>query len=199
MRACVLTEGGMAFWNTVQWLFGTEASGLGFGQMVARAVVAYCLGGALVRLFRDMRLLGRYAAFDYVLATILGSTLSRGINGTSAFLQTLVAGCALVVVHALFSAVALRSARIAHLIKGDRIALLEAGEARQNNLAEVGMTERDLEEAIRLRVPVSDPGRLETLYLERNGGFGVVQRKSTPKVVEVAVEAGVKTIRIELG
>jgi len=35
-------------------------------------------------------------------------------------------------------------------------------------------------------------------YLERNGGISVIPRKPEPRVLEVAVEEGVQTVRIEV-
>jgi hypothetical protein len=34
--------------------------------------------------------------------------------------------------------------------------------------------------------------------LERNGDIGVIERERPPRVLEVAVEAGVQTVRIRL-
>ncbi len=68
-----------------------------------------------------------------------------------------------------------------------------------HNLRSAGIIEEDLVEAVRLKVPISDPRRLDGLVLERNGGIGVVQRPPEPKILEISVKDGVQTLRIETG
>jgi uncharacterized membrane protein YcaP (DUF421 family) len=51
---------------------------------------------------------------------------------------------------------------------------------------------------LRLHGNVEDFSRVRAAYKERNGDVSVVRCEREPKVVEIAVEAGVKTLRIEL-
>ncbi len=185
----------MHLWHAV---FGGSPHDLTTWQMLARAVVAYAVGLALVRVFREMRLLGKYAPFDTVLAIMLGSTLSRAINGTPLFGETLVASLGLVLVHTALGTAAYHSQLVGDAIKGRKQALLEGGAIQRDGLKRVRLTEADLEEALRLKVPVTDRASVDAVYLERNGGVGVVSRPAKPHVIEVAVEAGVKIVRIEL-
>ena len=71
---------------------------LAMGQIVLRAIFVFLVWLVIVRL-ADRRLLGKYSAFDVVLAVMLGSILSRAINGSAPLWGTLVAAAVLVVMH----------------------------------------------------------------------------------------------------
>jgi uncharacterized membrane protein YcaP (DUF421 family) len=60
------------------------------------------------------------------------------------------------------------------------------------------LSEGDLDEALRLNGRVEDRRKVKEARFERNGRVSVVQR-AEPKVVEVRVEDGVQTVRIEIG
>ena len=81
-------------------LLGLHAAvdALTWGQFAARTVVVFALGIFLVRI-ADRRFLGRNAGFDVLLAIVLGSVLSRAINGQAPFLPTLAASVLLVLLH----------------------------------------------------------------------------------------------------
>lgn len=55
------------------------------------ALMLVCLG--------EKRLLGKNTAFDVVIGIILGSVLSRAINGSASLLPTIIAGLVLVGMH----------------------------------------------------------------------------------------------------
>ena len=61
-----------------------------------------------------------------------------------------------------------------------------------------GLTTRDLDEALRLQGEHPDSAQIDLAYLERNGSISLVPRKPQPRVLDVAVEHGVQTVRIEL-
>jgi uncharacterized membrane protein YcaP (DUF421 family) len=56
----------------------------------------------------------------------------------------------------------------------------------------------DLLGALRLNGSTEDASRVESAWLERNGDISVLKQKRDPKVIEVKVEPGVQTIRIEV-
>jgi uncharacterized membrane protein YcaP (DUF421 family) len=60
------------------------------------------------------------------------------------------------------------------------------------------MTEHDLWEDLRGK-GVSDLKQVDEARLERNGNLSVITVKSDPKVIEVRVQDGVQTVRIEIG
>ena len=57
---------------------------LGYGQIILRALIVF-IGSLIIVRLGAKRFLGRKTIFDFILAFILGSMLSRAINGSSPF------------------------------------------------------------------------------------------------------------------
>ncbi|HEX6202511.1 MAG TPA: YetF domain-containing protein [Thermoanaerobaculia bacterium] len=190
-------EMGEAVLAAVRHLLGIDVppTELTLGQVTARAVVVYAAGLAILRL-GEHRFLGKNTAFDVVLGFILGSMLSRAVNGSAALGPTL-AGCvALVALHWLFAAMALRSHRFGHLIKGGPRQLVRDGEIDWRALRRNRITRRDLEEAVRSQGKRADLADVDEAYFERSGQISVIPRRGEPRVVEVEVADGVQTVRL---
>jgi uncharacterized membrane protein YcaP (DUF421 family) len=148
---------------------------LTWGQFAARTVVVFLLGILLVRV-ADRRFLGRNAGFDVLLAIVLGSVLSRGINGQAPFLPTLGASVLLVFLHRLVGALACRWSAFSKLIKGDAIVLVKDGVRRPDAMRRVDISEDDLEENLRVNANVAKVEDVAEARLERNGLISAVKR-----------------------
>ena len=94
-----------------------NAEDLGAGAMALRTVVIYVFTLAIVRL-GSRRLLSKPSAFDVIVAIMVGSIMSRAINGTAPFVPTMLAGIVLVVMHWLLASLALRMHWISATVKG---------------------------------------------------------------------------------
>ena len=176
----------------------SDLHALTLGHMVARAAVIYVIGLAVIRLGRN-RLLGRNTGFDIVLGIIVGSMLSRGINGAAPPIATLGAVLCLVLLHWGLSSLAFHSGWFDRLLKGRRESLVEDGQVQTETLRRAEISRQDLHEALRLVAQIDDPGQVRHAYIERNGRISVVPRlRDEPRVVEVAVHDGVQTVRVEL-
>ena len=68
------------------------------GQMALRAILMYASALFLVRI-GSKRFLSQATPFDIIVAVMLGSILSRAINGSAPFVATVIAGGALVGLH----------------------------------------------------------------------------------------------------
>src|ERR1700709_2677256 len=90
---------------------------LTFLQMGLRSLVVFVFGIIIVRL-GDRRLLGRNADFDMLLLVILGSVLSRAINGQASFFPTLGVSALLIFFHHLLGVLACHSDGFSKLVKG---------------------------------------------------------------------------------
>src|SRR3954463_1921526 len=102
----------------------SEALGLGVNpndlaarQMALRALVVYVAGLAIVRLAKK-RFMGRHSAFDGVLMVMLGSVLSRGVNGVAGLFGTLGAALVLIALHWIVGFGAFWSHTFGDLVKG---------------------------------------------------------------------------------
>jgi hypothetical protein len=85
------------FISAIERAFGSTArmNDLTTGQMSLRAVVVFVLWLVIVRV-ADKRMLGKYSAFDVLVAVILGAVLGRTINGSAPFWGSMAAAAVLV-------------------------------------------------------------------------------------------------------
>lgn len=175
---------------------GREAQALSAGQMAGRAVVLYVATLAIVRLGKK-RFLSRASAFDVIVGIVIGSIASRAITGNAPILPSLAATAAVVGLHWLVSAVAVRWYGFGRLIKGRDEVLIRQGVVDERALRAAHMTRRDLGEALREQ-GVTDATGVQQANLERDGKVSVAKAKGNHRVVDVAVAPGVQTIRIEI-
>ena len=166
-------------------------------QMAVRTVFMYAFALAIIRL-GSQRFLSRASAFDVIVAIMLGSILSRAINGSAPFLPTLASGAALVGVHWLLAALAFRLKWLGPIVKGEPVPLVRDGTLDRDAMRRVGVGEHDLMQALRTQSGVTDPARVRLATLERDGSISVLSADKEPRVVEVSVEQGVQTVRVEL-
>ncbi len=177
---------------------GLEPKVITLPQMLLRTVILYGFTLIVLRV-GDRRFLSKQNAFDVVIAILLGSVLSRAINGSAPFFETLGAGLILVVAHWLTAVAAFRWTRFGRLVKGQPEVLIRDGDIDWDHMRGSAITENDLREMLRTSAHLNDPGKVKLSYLERNGRISVIPRPSGPQVVEVAVQDGVQTVRIQLG
>ncbi|MCE5267284.1 MAG: DUF421 domain-containing protein [Planctomycetaceae bacterium] len=184
----------------LMFVFGGDAPvrPLAVGQVAARALVVYAIGLTMIRLAKS-RLLGNATPLDVVLAVVIGSLLSRGINGAASISGTAAACAALVALHWLVTKLACRSHRFGNLVKGHCRLLVDNGQVQRAALERSHLSEADLLEELRLNANVDDLDRVERAYKERSGQISGVRRKAKLRVLDVpVVNDGVRTIRIEI-
>jgi uncharacterized membrane protein YcaP (DUF421 family) len=187
-------------WHGLQWLFGAgkEVRNIDVLQVCFRALFIYLFGWLILRLGNN-RFLGQETAFDVVLGFVLGSVLSRAINGTSPILLALAAAAALVGFHHLLAWATFRSHRLGRIFKGQPQVVVLDGRLLPEGARRYRLSPGDLEEALRLHAHLTDPSQVQEARVERNGDLSVIARREGPRVVEVRVEQGVQTVRIEIG
>ena len=108
-----------AFQDLLLALLGADgqAKDLTFLQISLRGLIIFLAGLGLVRI-GDRRSLSERTAFDVVFLILIGSTLSRAINGSAPFFVTIGAAIVLMLIHRFFSFVAARSHKFGLIIKG---------------------------------------------------------------------------------
>jgi uncharacterized membrane protein YcaP (DUF421 family) len=130
---------------------------------------------------------------------MLGSIMSRAIDGSTPFFTTMLAGAVLLGLHWLFAVLAYKTSWFGSYVKGERVLLIEDGEIQREGMRQAKITHNDLTQAIRLNTNQTDPSKVKLAYLERDGQISITPFKREPRVLDVSVEDGVQTIRIELG
>lgn len=186
-------------WDGLRWALGIGADPKSFTalQVCLRAVVIY-LGGLLVLRVGENRFLGKFTAFDIILGFVLGGILSRAVNGSGPLIPTLLATALLVSLHFVLARTSFHSRRFGQVVKGMPQVLVKDGEIVWEGMRAKSLSERDLEEALRLKASLTSCEQVEEARFERNGDISVIKKKTEPTVVEIAVRDGVQTVRIEL-
>ncbi len=176
---------------------GLDAKEVDALQMALRTALIYAFSLAVIRL-GSKRFLSQASAFDVIVAIMIGSVMSRGINGGTGLIPTLAGGSVLVALHWLFAVLAYHMDWFGPLVKGRPVKLIEDGQVQEEAMRGSSLSKNDLEEALRLEGKKPDPSRVQLAYLERDGSISVIPTKPEPRVFTVSVADGVQTIRIEL-
>jgi uncharacterized membrane protein YcaP (DUF421 family) len=178
-------------------LFGGDspASPLRWYQIALRGAFVYLVGLVLVRLGKS-RLLSKATPLDVILAFVLGSVLSRGINGTASLSGTVVAAATLIGLHWWFTRLACSSDRWGWLIKGESKLLVKDGIIDWENMRSSHISEGDLMEELRLQANCEGLEQVKTAFKERSGDIGVVKKPPDEMQVSFSLEDGTKTVRI---
>lgn len=177
--------------------YDRDVSDVGGFEMALRTVLIYVATLALIRI-GSKRFLNQASAFDVIVGIMLGSVMSRAINSSAPLFPTLGAGLVLIGLHWLLGVVAYRSDWFGPVVKGNPVLLIKDGKLRQEGFRETGISQHDLEQALRLQAQETDPAKIRLAYLERNGQISMIPKGSEPRVLEVKVEDGVQTVRIRL-
>ena len=182
-------------WETINLILGLNLrpEDMAAWQMATRSIIVY-VATVLIARIAGQRFFGQHTAFDVVLGIILGSVLSRAINGTAPFFPTLIAGIILIVMHVLFATLTFYSHTIGLLFKGQPHQLVEDGQILWKSMRHSRISEKDLMAAIRLN-HLTSVEHVKEAYLERNGQISVIPR---PYMVEVDAQPGVQKIRVDI-
>lgn len=176
---------------------GRDVGALSTLQVSLRTLVIYGFALVIVRV-GSTRFRSEASAFDIVVAILLGSILSRAVNGPAPFVPTLAGAGVLIGIHWLLAALACRVAWLGPLVKGRPIPLARDGRADRSAMRRAGVADDDLAEALRLRAHRSDLAQVRLATLERSGAISVIPAAAAPAVLDVKVEHGVQTVRIRL-
>jgi uncharacterized membrane protein YcaP (DUF421 family) len=137
----------------------------------------FIIGLAMVRV-GDRRSLSEKTAFDAIFIVLLGSMLSRAINGTAPFFTTIGSGVALLLIHRIFAFIAYRSHWFGKLIKGRDEVLVRNGNVDWKAMARSLVSKHDLEEDLRLQAKTEDLAKIKVARLERSGDISFIKAEA---------------------
>src|SRR3954471_2188014 len=141
-----------------------------------RCFMIFIVGLALVRI-GDRRSLSEKTAFDAIFIVLLGSMLSRAINGTAPFFTTIVAAIALMIIHRIFAYGAFKSHWFGKLIKGQPRTLVRNGEIDCEMMKQNLVSEHDLDEDLHLHAKTEDVSMIKIARLERSGDISFIKQE----------------------
>jgi uncharacterized membrane protein YcaP (DUF421 family) len=141
-----------------------------------RGLFIFIIGLALVRI-GDRRSLSEKTAFDAIFIVLIGSMLSRAINGTAPFFTTIAAGIVLMVIHRACAFGACKSHTFGKLLKGRPVTLVRNGEINRAEMRRALVSDHDLEEDLRLGARTEDISTIAFARLERSGDISFIKKE----------------------
>ncbi|MEY2578180.1 MAG: hypothetical protein QOI49_1004 [Verrucomicrobiota bacterium] len=154
-----------------------KASELTLLHISLRSLFIFIIGLALVRI-GDRRSLSEKTAFDAIFIVLIGSMLSRAINGTAPFFTTIAAGIVLMVIHRACAFGACKSHAFGKLLKGAPVTLVRNGKIDHAEMRRSLVSEHDLEEDLRLDAKTEDVSTIASARLERSGDISFIKQEN---------------------
>ncbi len=153
-----------------------KATELTLLQISIRGFIIFVVGLAVVRI-GDRRSLSEKTAFDAIFIVLIGSMLSRAINGTAPFFTTIAAGTVLMLIHRAFAFGACKSHGFGKLIKGRPVTLVRDGQIDRAQMRRSLVSDHDFEEDLRLDAKTEDVSTIALARLERSGDISFIKKK----------------------
>ncbi|WP_234775513.1 DUF421 domain-containing protein [Paraburkholderia tropica] len=158
--------------NLLIALFG-DGKDLNALQMSFRGAATFLCTLLLIRI-SGRRSFGQRSSFDYVVAILLGATLSRFIVGASPAIPTLAASLVLVLMHRALGWLCVRSASIDKLVGGAHRTIYHDGKFDDAQMSAALLTRKDVSEAVRAKLHIDSLDRVDSALLERNGDVTLI-------------------------
>jgi len=143
-------------------------------QMGLRACTLYFFALILIRI-SGRRTFGTKTAYDHVVVILLGAILSRAAVGASPYWSTVTAGFVIVALHRLLAWISLRYHTLGRLTKGKEMLLYSNGRFHHENMDKCLISERDLNESVRLIANTNSFEKIKEIYMERSGKVSVIK------------------------
>lgn len=141
-----------------------------------RGLLIFVSGIMMVRI-GDRRSLSQKTAFDAVFIVLIGSMLSRAINGTAPFYTTIAAGFVLMIIHRVFAFGACKSHAFGKLLKGQPVTLARDGKIERDEMQRSLVSDHDFLEDLRLSGKTEDVSTIALARLERSGDISFIKKK----------------------
>ena len=145
-------------------------------HVALRGLFIFIIGLALVRI-GDRRSLAEKTAFDAIFIVLLGSMLSRAINGTAPFFTTIAAAITLMIIHRICAFGAYKSHWFGKLIKGQPITLVRNGEIQWEKMQQNLVSKHDFDEDLHLVARTEDVSTIKLARLERSGDISFIKKE----------------------
>jgi uncharacterized membrane protein YcaP (DUF421 family) len=156
-------------------LFGIQ-NHLTVAQEGARAVLIFAYGLLLLRL-SGPRMFGHWSALDFVITIMVGSALARAMTGSAPLLGTMVAAAVMALLHVTLAHCVARSNKLAHLVEGEAITLIDHGRIDHRARKRNRISEADLREALRQKGIDGEAhiDNVKAMTLEPSGKLSVIK------------------------
>ncbi|KTD65619.1 hypothetical protein Lsan_0773 [Legionella santicrucis] len=147
--------------------------------IIIRTIIIYIYAIFLIRI--GNRRFNLQTSFDFVLVIIMGSVLSRAVNGSSTLVASMAGSGVIIFLHWLFAFGAFQHHKIGILLKGKPIIVIKDGEIDWNVLKRNQITEEDLRESLRQALHHDELHNVKEARLERTGQLSFILNTTTSK------------------
>lgn len=159
-------------------IFG-EGRDLDALQMSARALAVF-FGALILSSIAGRRSFGQRSPFDYVVAILLGATLSRIIVGASPAIPTVCASLVIVLIHRVLAWACVHSPKLERLVVGAERQIYEDGKFNDRQMSAALITKTDVFETARQELHTTGLEEVEAAILERNGQVSLIRKSKNP-------------------
>jgi uncharacterized membrane protein YcaP (DUF421 family) len=156
----------------VRILIGPDEGDANALQLSVRAVILLMFGIFCIRI-SGRRTFSLRSPLDIIVATVVGSNLSRAMTGKAPFFAGLTATFVLVVLHRLLAWASLRSMFVARWVKFGPLPLVRDGIADMAVMRKEGISHEDLLEALRGE-QIDDLATVRLANLEGGGKISAI-------------------------
>lgn len=160
--------------NALIALFG-EGKDLSTIQMGARAAATFLIALIFIRI-SGRRSFGQRSPFDYVVAILLGATMSRAIVGASPALPTFAASLVIVFMHRTLAWACVRSHALERLVGGVERQLYRDGSFDRQQMLAALVSRTDILETVRKELGTEALDKVHSAILERDGEISIIRK-----------------------
>lgn len=157
-------------------LFTLKGQDLTLIQTIMRTIIVFFLTLLILRIAKK-RFLGKSTAFDVVMGVIMGSIVSRCINGSANLIDTMAAAAVMVALHWSMSTLISRSDKLGDLLEGIPHQIIKDGRIINKMMEHTHMRQADVVEALRVQAKVEDLNKIKNAYVETNGKISIILKK----------------------
>jgi uncharacterized membrane protein YcaP (DUF421 family) len=155
-------------------LFG-EGKDLNALQMSDRGIGMFFIALILIRI-SGRRSFGVRSPLDNIITISLGAIMSRAVVGASDFVPVVVCCFVIVLLHRCIGWLIANSKPFGRFIEGEKILLFEDGRFLKENMKKALVCQEDLMQGVRKSALTEDMGKIEKVYMERNGEISSIKK-----------------------
>lgn len=158
-----------------QMIFTAKGSDLDTIQALIRAFIIFTYILIIFRVAKK-RFLGKSTPFDVVMGIILGSVISRAINGSAKMFPAMAIGVLFLAYHWALSYLVSKSEIMSKLLEGIPMQLMRKGILDKHAMARTHTRELDILEAARETAHEPTLDSISDSFLENNGKISVIPK-----------------------
>jgi uncharacterized membrane protein YcaP (DUF421 family) len=146
-------------------------------QMSSRTIVIFLFCLLFLRI-SGRRSFGMRMPIDNVITILMGAILSRAVVGVSPFFPVLAAAGTIALLHRVFGLLAYHNSTAGKILKGREKTLYEDGKTMHENMKRCMISERDMQESVRLKTNHSSMDKVDKVIMERNGDMSIIEKEN---------------------